>query len=215
MIVKETGMLGRREFLRGAAILAVGAGIGINSQARRADRTTGDYPSSASPEPLRTSLSLWSQGQLINPAALASGSPALTTAIVKVKIHGHFVPSGAAPLLHVIKAHFAIPNDYGVSDAPVYAWVTGGKDTMIRIPVAPGRGVMLSAELNAPASAEDFYFLVSGSGSGKPKLTTGTYVLAVGLPSLAGVRLQETPSASVLTYSTGPVPFEYVLITVA
>ncbi|MEO7717703.1 MAG: twin-arginine translocation signal domain-containing protein [Capsulimonas sp.] len=201
----ETTMLDRREFLRGAAVMTIAAGLGFGSPPRAA----------AGPPQAHTTLALWSRDRWIDPASLPSGSEALASAVVAVTFHGHSIPEGAAPVLHAVKAYYAIQSARGPQDIPMYAWAPSAQRTTIRIPAAPGRGVMLSAELFAPRGAEDFHFLLSGHASGRPKLTEGTYILAAGEPNLAGVRLTGTPSRPAIADEATPIPFEYLLVTVA
>ena len=216
----KTTALDRREFLRGAALLTASVALGVGAQSKSA--AASEAENHAAPgNAAHTSLALWSRAGLINPAILAAGNPDLAHADVKVVIHGHFVPAGAAPVLHVLKTHYAVTVNGQVRDTPVYAWVAapGAKDAVVRIPVAPGAGVLFSVELSAPQGSEDFYFLAAGSAPGRPKLTVGTYVLVAGTPALAGVRLISHGHAAALTHSTSagdsPVYFEYLLITIS
>jgi hypothetical protein len=197
-------MLDRREFLRGAAVMTIAVGFGLGSPPCAA----------AGPPQAHTTLALWSRDRWIDPASLPEGSDALASAIVAVTFHGHSIPEGAAPVLHAVKAYYAIQGARGPQDIPMYAWAPSAQRTTIRIPAAPGRGVMLSAELFAPRGAEDFHCLLSGHASGRPKLTEGTYILAAGAPNLARVRLVDTPDGPALANPESPISFEYLLVTV-
>jgi hypothetical protein len=207
----------RRDFLLGAAALAVTASLGSQSSAHAEAPASAAY---AAAPVLHTTLALATMSGMINPTALNSG--ALASAVATVKMFGHFIPAGAAAALRVVKAHYAMPVNGRIADVPMYAWTTSvgkGKDTLVKVPIAPGGGLLLSVEIAGTTRTEDSYFLIPGSTTGKPKLIAGTYAIIAGSPDLTGCRLTLTSGKPTLTRVTasGPAPvgFEYLFLTVS
>ena len=209
----------RRGFLRGATVLAAAAMLGVETRSH-AETPGAEAPASAAPASTHSTLVLATSSGLLNPSALPTGG--LGGAIARITIHGHFVPANTAPSLRVVKAHYAVPIDGRTVDLPMYAWAASpghGKHSTIRVPVAPGGGVLLSVEVAASSAAEDFYFLSAGNAPGSVKLVPGAYALIAGTPDLTGCRLTQYNGAAALT-RTGPagpaaVDFEYVFMTAA
>ena len=211
----EPVLIPRREFLRGATLLAAAAMLGLE--------TAGEAAASPVAAASLTTLAFWSGIKFIDPSSFPAGDASLTAGGVRVKIHGHCVPSGSdGMLLHVLKVHYAVPVNGRLTDQPYYAWVATtqrGKDSTLRAPVGLAAGLLFSVDLNSAKSAEEYYFLGAGKTASQAKLLPGDYVVAAGAPDWRGCRIVERNGVSSIVRDAGsgstPVNFEYLLITVS
>lgn len=205
--------MGRRDFLRGAAVLAGSLALGWKSKAEAA----------ADSHAAGASLVFWNGTRIAHPARIAASADTLIRTGARVTIHGHVVPAGqTSPLLRGIKAHYSVEHENSRISVPFYAWNASchtNQKTAFTMPVEADQGLCLSVEHAAKDVPEEHFFLAAARNSGSASLRPGTYVVAAGRPNWIGCRLIEEDGHPKLVRTalgaTRPVDFEYVLITVS
>jgi hypothetical protein len=205
--------MGRRDFLRGAAVLAGSLALGWKStaEAMACDRSAG------------ASLVFWNGSRIAHPARIAASADALIRTGARVTIHGHAVPAGqTSSLLRGINAHYSVEHENSKISVPFYAWTASchtNQKTAFTMPIEADHGLRLSVEHAAKDAPEEHFFLSAARRPGSASLRPGTYVLAVGQPNWVGCHLIEEDGRRKLVRTalgaTQPVDFEYVLITIS
>lgn len=210
----DVRLIGRRDVLRGAVMLAGAAAIGWE--------TTSSAEAATVAGAVRTTLAFWNGSSFISPASIQGSASGLAGAGASVLIHGHIVPSGAQGALDLIKAHYAISNGGQLADVPVYVWAASSdsrRRSAFNMPVNTGQGLQFSVTFGPNAGDEDYYYLAVSPPRGQPRLAEGTYAIARGSQNWSACRLMESGgSASIVRQSlsgSSPVTFEYILITIA
>jgi len=210
----DTRLIGRRDVLRGALMLAGAAAIGWEATSSAEAATVAGA--------VRTTLAFWNGSSFISPASIQRSATGLVSAGASVIIHNHSIPSGAQGALDVVRAHYAISNGSQLADAPVYAWAASsdaGRRSAFNMPVNTGQGLQFSIKFGPNAGDEDYYYLAVSPPRGQPRLAEGAYAIAFGSQNWSSCRLIESGrSASIVRQSLGgssPVNFEYILITIA
>lgn len=204
--------MGRRDFLRGAAVLAGSLALGWKS----AEATADSHAAGAS-------LVFWNGTRIAHPARIAPAADALIRTGARVTIHGHAIPAGQmSPLLRGINAHYSVEHENSRISVPFYAWNASchtNQKTAFTMPVEADQGLRLSVEYAANGGSEEHFFLSAAQSSGSTSLCPGTYVVAPGQPSWIGCRLIEENGRPKLVRTalgaTRSVDFEYILITVS
>jgi hypothetical protein len=195
--------INRRDFLRGATVIAGAAMLGLDSASAWAD-------TSATP----ASLAYWDAG-FVNPVG-ATPERAFANASANVHITGHHVPRGQSHQISAINAYYAYMLDGQLVDAPFYAWdttmlVTG---TTFKMPTTQRNGILLTMELTSqPGTPLSFPFTVDPAQSW-PKLRSGTYALAVGSPNWPAYSLLNGAIVKPSGTGTALADFEYILIKI-
>jgi len=210
----DARLIGRRDVIRGAMMLAGAATIGWEATSSADAATVAGS--------VRTTLAFWNGSSFISPASIQGSASGLAGAGASVIIHDHSTPSGAQGAISLIKAHYAINTGSQLVDAPVYAWASSGdskRRSSFIMPVDTGQGLQFSITFGPNSGDEDYYYLAVSPPRGQPRLAEGTYAIALGSQNWSSCRLIESGgNASIVRQSlagSSPVNFEYILITIA
>jgi hypothetical protein len=212
--MKETNqaLLGRRDILRGAAVVTASVAMGL------APDNTGKAEAATSQAASATTLAYWTGNSFIDPSTITATNPQLYVKGANVTIQGHFLPStSTGPVLRVLVARFAVLISGAIQYLPFYTWAALPSPTpnaQFHMPVAPAQGLVFSIRYSSTVMGEEYYFLSYQSTPGTPTLHVGTYVLAAGSPNWAGCRLVTTDGVPAVQCAGSPVNFEYLTIAV-
>jgi hypothetical protein len=203
----------RREFLRGAAVLAGSLALGWKSPAEAATKahTTG------------ASLAFWDGRRIVRASRIQASADSLNGRGARVIIHGHSVPAGQASCaIRGINAHFTAEQENSTISVPFHAWSASyhtSHKAAFTMPVDADRGLLFSVEHAGKTAAEERFTLSASGNTGDTALRPGTYIVAAGQPNWAGCRLIEDDGRQTLVRTAlgaaRPADFEYVLITVS
>ena len=232
----KPAVLGRRQFLKSAAILAGAAAFDLPQQARAlvgagdhsvalrlTDANIGCRSQGA------TSLAYWNGRTFVDPRLMARGDRSLMESGVSVLLHDHYVPNGASPVLSACSPIFHIEADGDTIPVPFCAWSVSSskpRNSRFYMPVVSSSGILLQFQaLEANGRAES-HFLSVGDELNSPKLRCGTYAIVAsaltavgygrrnGVPDWRGHSLLEENGAKRISRACENANFEYLLMTV-